>query len=226
MEHAMVLHQHEQMHQAVLHQNLAVLQHVFATLHRQHYIPLSLKNTLLQQVAKLGKADMAAFLIQEGADIHANNQHALIQAVKYHNLPVVTLLLQHGADVHVTQERLIKESVLKGNKDLMLLLIEHDANFRVDDDRCLRTAAMNGHLPIVKKLIELGANIHSQNDAAIRWAALESQTPTVEFLALTGANVRIGIRAAQEIGNHTLTDTLKQLPKITTLKQKRLQQLS
>jgi len=88
------------------------------------------------------------------ADVHADNDGALIRASKNGHLPVVQFLVEVGhADVHA------------------------------DNDYALLWASMNGHLPVVQFLVEVGhADVHADNDYALRCASYNGHLPVVQFL--------------------------------------------
>ena len=70
--------------------------------------------------------------IQAGADVHANNDEALLYASSNGHLPVVEVLIKAGADVHA------------------------------DNDEALRLASMYGHLSVVEVLVKAGADVHAK----------------------------------------------------------------
>ena len=66
---------------------------------------------------------------KEGADIHADDDEALIRASEHGHLDVVKYLVQNGANIHAV------------------------------DDYDLKYASRNGHLDVVKYLVSEGAEV-------------------------------------------------------------------
>jgi ankyrin repeat protein len=75
-----------------------------------------------------GHLDVARFLVENGADIHTDNDLALRWSAEYGYLDVVQFLVENGADIHA------------------------------DNDYALQWAARNGHLDVVRFLAENGAD--------------------------------------------------------------------
>ena len=91
-------------------------------------------------------------LIQEGADVHADDDWALMWASEKGHVEVVKVLLENGADVHA------------------------------DNDYALRGASGNGRVEVVKVLLENGADVHAGNDCALRWASGNGRVEVVKVL--------------------------------------------
>jgi hypothetical protein len=85
--------------------------------------------------------DFLPKLLEEGANVHAEDDLALRWASYYGYLEVVKTLLKAGADVHA------------------------------DNDYALKWASYYDHLEVVKTLLKAGANVHADNDSALRWAS-------------------------------------------------------
>jgi ankyrin repeat protein len=95
---------------------------------------------LLTYASLYGNYELVEFLLDEGVDIHTQDNAALEYAAEYGHLEIVKLLLDRGADIHT------------------------------NNDYALRYASRNGHLEVVKLLLDRGANIHAQKDEALRLA--------------------------------------------------------
>ena len=72
--------------------------------------------------------EVVKFLLEKGANIHAQDDYALRSATENHHLEIVKFLLEKGANIHA------------------------------QDDDALILASMYGHLDIVKFLLEKGAD--------------------------------------------------------------------
>ena len=55
-----------------------------------------------------GRLDIIEFLVANGADIHAQEDKALIDAVFGGYLDIIKFLLANGADIHAQNDKLIK----------------------------------------------------------------------------------------------------------------------
>ena len=95
-------------------------------------------------------------LAEAGADVRANDDLALLMAVKNGNLEVVKFLVGAGANVHACY------------------------------DEALRLAAEKGHLEIIKYLVAAGADPHARNDFSLCWAYYYGHLDVVEYLQSLG----------------------------------------
>ena len=73
-------------------------------------------------------------------------------------LEVVKYLLEQGADLHAQNDWAFQWAARNGRLEVVEYLVKHGANLHVDDDYALRWAAENGHLEMVKYLLEQGAD--------------------------------------------------------------------
>ena len=86
----------------------------------------------LQDASHNGHLEVVNRLLEDGADVHAENDLALRWASQHGHLAVVERLLAAGADVHAYY------------------------------DDALRGASENGHLKVVKRLLAADANLHEK----------------------------------------------------------------
>lgn len=107
---------------------------------------------MLKVAAHEGYFDIAKILIENGVDLHTDNEYVLSQAVNKRNLDMVGYLAAKGADLHV------------------------------DAEAPLRLAASKGDLPLVKYFVEQGANIHARDDDAFKKAFLKVHTEVLTYL--------------------------------------------
>ena len=92
------------------------------------------------------------WLVSIGADIHADNDHALRMASQKDYFDIVKYLVEQGADIHAMS------------------------------DLALRWASQYGHLDVVKYLVSKGANIHADYDQALHWASYNGHLDVVNYL--------------------------------------------
>ena len=67
-------------------------------------------------------------------------------------------LVEQGADLHTENEEALRSAANNGHLDVVKYLVEQGADLHDEDEEALRLAAINGHLDVVKYLIEQGAN--------------------------------------------------------------------
>lgn len=137
----------------------------------------------------LSDVDTFKYLIENGANIHAEDDHALRWSLRHKYLDTATYLINCGANIHLDNEYPLLESVENGYDDIVKLLIKKGANVRADDDWALRYSAEKGDLNMVKLLVENGANIKAQNDAAVVNARSNVYADVVDYLVKKGANI-------------------------------------
>jgi len=116
-------------------------------------------NTCLKAAAEIGDLELVKLLIEQGADVKANNNYALRYASENGHLEVVKLLIEHGADVKAYDNYAIRHASAKGHLEVVKVLIEHGADVKDNDNYAIKWASDRGHLEVVKLLIEHGANV-------------------------------------------------------------------
>ena len=145
------------------------------------------------------------FLIEQGADIHNDDEETLRLAAEKGRLDVVKYLVEQGADLHARDEEALRLAAENGHLDVVkylvdvvnkgrashVFLVEHGADLHVRDEEALRWAAANGHLDVIKYLVEHGANIHDRNDDALKRAAINGKLDVVKYLLEQGADLSV-----------------------------------
>ena len=111
----------------------------------------------LIEASEKGRLDVVKYLVENGADIHAQDDCALRWSAERGHLEVVRLLLENGADVHTRNNYALGWSAYYGNFEVVRLLLENGADVHANDDYALRWSAENGHLEVVRLLLENGA---------------------------------------------------------------------
>jgi ankyrin repeat protein len=135
-----------------------------------------------------GYIDVVKFLIENGADIHANNDDALIESSTHGRIDVVKFLVENGSNIHADDDLALRWSSHNGHVDVVKFLIENGADIHADDDLALRWGSRYGHIEVVKILIENGANIHTYDDCALRWSSQFGYIEVVKFLIQSDIN--------------------------------------
>ncbi|WP_175888215.1 ankyrin repeat domain-containing protein [Burkholderia contaminans] len=140
-------------------------------------------------MCKTGNLDAVMNCIQNGADIHANNDLALRMASGEGHLEVVKYLVEQGADIHGFDNQALIWASGEGHLQVVQYLIEQGADIHADDDGALKSASINGHLDVVQCLVENGADIHSDHDLAFRHAAENGHLEVVQYFVDQGADI-------------------------------------
>jgi len=99
------------------------------------------------------------------------------------DLQVIKELVEEGADIHANDDLALRWAAENGHLDVVKFLVKEGADIHVFDELALRWAAENGHLDIVKFLVSKGANIHAENDEALRLAVVNGYLDVVKYLA-------------------------------------------
>jgi ankyrin repeat protein len=137
---------------------------------------------LLWICAQEGKVEFVKYLLDAGADVHANNDLALRLASEYGHTEIVKLLLDAGANVHVNDNRALRVASEKGHTEIVKLLLDAKANVHARGDYALQRASYYGRTEVVKLLLDAGADVHIDDDYALRWASANGHTEVVKLL--------------------------------------------
>ena len=132
----------------------------------------------LKYIGEWKNVEVMKYLIENGADVHADNDVALSCSAEMGHLEVVKYLIENGADIHACNGCALRCSARRGHVDIVKYLIENGANIHAWDEYALRSSANNGHFEVVKYLIEQGADVH----AAIKYLKILGDFNTVSTL--------------------------------------------
>ena len=141
------------------------------------------------KASRYGYLPVVKLLIDLGANIHINDDSAIIWASSNGHLSIVELLINSGANIHAQNNQAIICASCQGYLSIVKLLIESGADIHVQNDQAIINASYQGYLSMVKLLIESGANIHAQNNAAIISSARQGYTSVVKLLIESGADI-------------------------------------
>ena len=144
---------------------------------------------LLSLFVARSDVETVRYVLDHGADIHAQDDDALRYASANGHRDVVAVLLEHGANVHAKDDHALRVASANGYRDVVGLLLEHDANVHADNDTSLRWASENGHTDVVRVLLKHGADVHTNDDYALRWASEIGHRDMVGLLLEHGADV-------------------------------------
>jgi ankyrin repeat protein/beta-lactamase regulating signal transducer with metallopeptidase domain len=154
----------------------------------------------LQAAAQGGHKDVAAFLIDQGASVNAEQERgmtALHFAMWGGSKEVVELLIANGAKVDAKAQGAgtpLRGAVRMGAKDIVSLLIDHGADVNAEVEigtqrlRPLDYAVYDGHKDVARLLIDKGADT-SRPDVLLFRACTHVDKDLAELVIRKGANV-------------------------------------
>jgi ankyrin repeat protein len=93
------------------------------------------------------------YLVNLGANIHAEDDYALRWSAEQGHLQIVKFLVENGANVGALDNNALIISAQKGHLEVVKYLVSLDANIHAEDDYALQISAKYGHLEVVKYLM-------------------------------------------------------------------------
>ncbi len=116
----------------------------------------------------------------------------LQDAVLHGDLETIKLLVQEGADIHAQDNYALNTSADRGYLPIVKYLVEEcGADIFRDNNIVMKWALGQGQLSVVKYLVEQGISIHANDDYALKTSVEEDQRDIVEYLLLQGADLKI-----------------------------------
>ncbi len=130
-------------------------------------------------------------LIENGADVNANNGASLIRACKTGHKKNVILLIKIGADIEIDDGAPLIQACLNNHNKIVQILIKEgsEINVKANKGLALISSCHNGYKTIARLLIENGANVnkHSIFGNALESACQQKHIQIVQFLVKNGA---------------------------------------
>lgn len=128
-------------------------------------------NAGLIAACEYGHADIAAYLLDSGADIHARHMnmkpdYPLQVAACRGKTEVVELLLDRGADIHVDSDQPIRHAALNNHIETAKLLLQRGADLHAGEEYAFMISCANGNLEMAELMLDHGADLHARNDLA------------------------------------------------------------
>jgi ankyrin repeat protein len=93
-----------------------------------------------------------SMLLDHRADLHHNEDQALILAAMYNNIETVRFLLDNRADVHARSDYVLIPAAENGNEDIVKLLLDRGVNPHTHGMKALAGAVREAHINIIKLL--------------------------------------------------------------------------
>lgn len=107
--------------------------------------------------------ELVQFLIDNGANVCANDNAALRLAINKANIDTIVLLLKCGADVNSINfgntELFFEKIISNSNVDVINALIDYGVNIQIQNNFMIKCAVKYWRSDIVKRLIDHGLNI-------------------------------------------------------------------
>lgn len=156
-----------------------------------HFRVIPNPNRLLLVYSFEGNFSAVRYLVEKGADIHYDNEHALRYSATKGHFALVQYLVENGADINADNDCALRNSAYNGHLEVVKYLVENGANIHADNEFAFLHSIICGHLEVVKYLVEKGADIHAKNDNALKWSAEDGYTDIVLYLISKGADVNV-----------------------------------
>ena len=151
--------------------------------HGHYYLAIKIILNIIDNIDKIneqfGYSDIAKLLVDLGADIHAQDNRAIIMVTYDDHVDIVKLLVDSGANVHSQNSQAI---ILASNDHLSVvkLLTKLGEDVRSQNNRSITTSSLHyGPFSMVKLSIDSGADIRTQNNQAIIYASLKGYLSVV-----------------------------------------------
>ena len=122
------------------------------------------KNIALRWASETGNLALVKYLVENGANIHDEDDFAFLMACGYGHLKTVKYLNEQGANMHVKNGRSLINASRSGHLAVVKYLIRCGLDIHSEDDASLILATLNNHLSVVKYLIDNGCNINAENN--------------------------------------------------------------
>ena len=106
----------------------------------------------------------------------------LVEAAGNGNLSLVKQYLDEGDDIHYEQDAALHLASGNDHVEVIKLLLNRGANIHALDDVAFRWASYNGHVEVVKILLDRGADRSARNYEALRWARKNNYKKIVNLL--------------------------------------------
>lgn len=144
---------------------------------------------LLMKSCEIGLLSGVKLSLEQGANIHFQDDNPLRTSSESGHLDIVEFLLKKGAKIHANDDGSLVLASKNGHLDVVKFLLKNGAKIRKDGFPLI-TAAKYGHIDLVKFLLDKGVNIHSDEDLSLKWASWNGDYDMVKLLLDRGAIVR------------------------------------
>jgi ankyrin repeat protein len=108
-----------------------------------------------KELKKIEELEILKLMIQNGANIHINDDYLLMSSCYCGNYLFVKFLIDFGVDITIRDNQALINSIKSGNLELVKLLIKNGADPRARINNPLRVSMDVGNNEITKYLTEL-----------------------------------------------------------------------
>ena len=122
-------------------------------------------------------------LLNDGADLHAEEDESLIASCYNGHTEIVKILLDRGANIDGQQGEPLKWAVENNKIQTVKLMLDRGADVNFGNGYCLRTSARKGNIEILKLLVEKGSDIRYNYNQVLRIACSKNNINMVTFLS-------------------------------------------
>ncbi len=150
-------------------------------------INISNADEYLRDGSEEGRMDIVIISLHNGANVHTDNDSAVIDASEFRHLEVLKYLVSMGANIRAQNDFAVRLASIRGHFEIVKYLVSLGADICADDDYAVRMASEYGKLEVVKYLVSLGADIHARNNYAVKWASKNGHLEVVKYLISLGA---------------------------------------
>lgn len=127
-------------------------------------------------------------LLDHGIDIHFWDDYLLIESIEYKLTNLAKFLLERGADIHAQNDQAINSAIIwRNNTEFIQYLLNRGATNIRDATLIFTVHSQTKDWNIVKLCIENGANVQADNNAAVKKALEEKNGPMIMYLIERGA---------------------------------------
>jgi ankyrin repeat protein len=177
----------------------------------------------LTYAAEEDNVTVAKLCLENGADIHADDDIVLYIAVKEGNINVTRFLLEKGAitdNNRVDCVRFLKKAVSEGFNEIADMLLEYgvDVEPLVKDTFWFQVACYEDKRNLVAWMIKYGVDINADNGEALKEAVRRGAVKIVDMLLKAGANVDLEEALRRAVENNEKGKNRKGIIKLLEVK--------
>jgi len=135
-----------------------------------------------------GNLEMMKYLVENGANIHFNEEEALFLSFQYSNFKTTKFLIENGADIRARSDFFVKGCAQNGNLNFLIFLLDKIQDSNLERI-CFNCACESGRMNVVKYFVEKNINIHNDNEYGFRISAKNNHLDVVAYLLNRGADI-------------------------------------
>lgn len=114
----------------------------------------------------------------------------LKKSIKINDITNVKIAIENGANIHYENDDALYYAIINDNVEILKYLIEHGLSFNENDNGYLiKSASSIGSFNAIKYMIEQNVDIHYDNDLAVLLAFNYKNYNIFLYLVNNGANI-------------------------------------